>query len=74
MSEVILNLVPRKKGGSKNFCSTRDQVAKLFSAIVGTRLGRVPKMQWYGTIPFYPFSRRCIFLAMAAIVTLTENR
>jgi hypothetical protein len=27
MSEVILNLFPRKKRGSnKNFCSTRDQV------------------------------------------------
>jgi hypothetical protein len=33
-SEVILNLVPRKKKkkGRKNLCSRRDQVAKLFSA------------------------------------------
>jgi hypothetical protein len=28
MSEVILNLVPRKKKGRKNLCSRRDQVAK----------------------------------------------
>jgi hypothetical protein len=47
MNEVILNLVPRKKrGGSKNLCSTRDEVAKLFSAILGTRVwrgGGIPK-------------------------------
>jgi hypothetical protein len=41
MSEVILNFVPRKKkGGSKNLCSARDQVAKLFSAILVTRVWR----------------------------------
>jgi hypothetical protein len=40
ISEVTLNLVPKKKRvGSKNLCSTGDQVAKLFSAILGTRLG-----------------------------------
>jgi hypothetical protein len=43
MSEVILNLVPRKKGGSKNLCSARDNVAKLFSAILGTRAVGGPK-------------------------------
>jgi hypothetical protein len=31
MSEVILNLVPRKKKWSKNLCNTRHQVAKLFT-------------------------------------------
>jgi hypothetical protein len=81
MSEAILNLVPRKKrggGGSKNLCSTRDQVAKLFSAILGTRVwGGVPKWQWYGSIPFYRLWYQIMLLAMAAIlylVTLAENR
>jgi hypothetical protein len=50
MSEVILNLVPLKKKKtqrSKNLCSTRDQVGKLFIAIlVNCRFlgeGGVPK-------------------------------
>jgi hypothetical protein len=33
MSEVMLNL-EKKNGESKNICTTRDQVAKLFIAIL----------------------------------------
>jgi hypothetical protein len=55
MSEVILNLVQsKKKKRSKNLCSTRDLVAKLFIAIlVNSRYRGAGCVGWYGNILFY---------------------
>jgi hypothetical protein len=42
MSEMKLKLIKKKTQGGKNLCSTRDQVAKLFIAILancGFRVG-----------------------------------
>jgi hypothetical protein len=34
MSELILNAVPKKTQRCKNLCSTREQIVKLFIAIL----------------------------------------
>jgi hypothetical protein len=53
MSEVILNLAPsKKKKRSKNLCSTRDLVAKLFIAILmNFRYGEV--VAYCAMVTFY---------------------
>jgi hypothetical protein len=48
MSEVTLNLVPRKKEGRKNLCSRRDRVAKLISG----RNGRGEYLKCSGMVAY----------------------
>jgi hypothetical protein len=67
MSEVILNLVPKKKNRSKDLFCTRDQVVKLFIAILANWSGMVVYL-------FTDCCRGVSFAAILYVVTLAENR
>jgi hypothetical protein len=75
-SEMILNLVPRKKKGGRRTSAVEEIRLQNYSVLfLELRLGGgVAKRHWYGGIAFYRLGRRRVVLALAAIVTLAENR
>jgi hypothetical protein len=79
MSQVILNLVLRKKNGVRT-SAVQEIGCKLILCYCYLRIlwgGGVPKRQWDVSIPFYRLCCRRVPLALAAIlylVTLAENR